>query len=109
MKEELDEEEKDFRTRKVLGLSATQWESLEEDRRAIFYQKELWHEENRLAYLEEKEEKERLFKATNSRYKQQKYVLFVEMNQLISQHYSDVLFFFRRMAKKEKIPENWND
>lgn len=84
--EEYDDEEKEYRTRTGAGLSATQWEMLTDEKRDTLYQKELWHEANRLAYLEERDELSRQAKANSSKYKQQK-----------------------RMQKKDKVPDNWND
>ncbi|KAL5266759.1 hypothetical protein ACHWQZ_G003964 [Mnemiopsis leidyi] len=86
MREEFDDVEKDYRTRKVVGLSETQWDAVSEEKKASLYKKELWYEANKEAYLEERKELERIAKATSNKYKQQK-----------------------RMAKKEKVPENWND
>lgn len=85
-KEEFDEDEKDYRTRMCIGLNEVQWEAVSEEKKDSLYNKELWYEANAEAYLEERKDMERMAKATNNKYKQQK-----------------------RMAKKDKVPDNWND
>ena len=84
--EELDDEEKEYRTRIAVGLKPSQWEMLTDEKKIFLLKKELWHEANKLAYDEERDEMTRNAKANSNKYKQQK-----------------------RMQKKEKVPDNWND
>jgi len=86
MKQDPDDVEKDYMTRIVLKLTESQWENVPEGKREEMLKKELWFDANRDAYMEERADAERAAKMNSAKYKQQK-----------------------RMARKDKVPENYND
>ncbi|XP_065051046.1 dnaJ homolog subfamily C member 25 homolog [Rhopilema esculentum] len=69
LKEEYGSEEKEYLTRKAIGVSDLYWEAIDDLARKDYLNRELWVKENLKAFKEEQEEEMRVKMAENNKHK----------------------------------------